>query len=78
VLCDFNSTRKGHYYVGHDIDQMLAQIKAAGLSPDDERLLLDIRREVFPADYLGELNGWDGVDKDRRKVYQRTGVIVWR
>lgn len=63
ALCDFNSLCKGSYYMGHDIDQQMAQL--AGLSQD----WWDARRKVFPAQYLGEVGGWDGVRKGRKRAY---------
>lgn len=76
-LCDFHSLAHGNYYVGHDIDQMLAQ-----LNRRDDLEHMDVlhaaRATAFPDAYLGERHGWDGVDKERRKVYMLTKEIVER
>ena len=36
------------------------------------------RYGAFPHQYLGEMNGWSGPDKERQKVYRDTGRIVLR
>ena len=73
VLCDFNSMRKGHYYVGHDIDQMQEQIAFAP-APIALRLR-EARHGSLPQAYLGELNGWNGRSAPLAKSYRDTGVM---
>lgn len=68
ALCDFNSLTKGSYYVGHDIDAMMTQL-APG-SP-----LWASRKAMIPAAYLGEVGGWHGVQKHRKRLYVTQGVI---
>ena len=58
-LCDVNSLRKGHYYVGHDIDLMMKHLSGAGEN------FWTARRKVIPGEYLGELWGWQGVRKEK-------------
>lgn len=73
VLCDFNSMRKGHYYVGHDIDLMLEQANTApGWLRND---LMDARASSLPASYLGEVKGWTGRSKALASQYRDTGVV---
>lgn len=78
VLCDFGSMLKGHFYVGHDIDHMLEQT----LHPTVPAVVRDriwaARAATLPHAYLGELNGWSGVDKALRGRYALTGKIVTR
>lgn len=76
TLCDFKSLCHGRYYVGHDIDQMLAQLLE--VVSEHGGLALDARAETLPLEYLGELNGWRGVDPVRRTVYKKTGKILTR
>jgi hypothetical protein len=76
TLCDFHSLCKGNYYVGHDIDQMLRQLLDVQ-SPLTKQALA-ARGAALPWWYLGEVRGWSGVDRDRRRWYQRTGEIVIR
>jgi hypothetical protein len=61
ALCDFNTHKKGHYYVGHDIDLMMQQV--AGIPGEND--YWQARAEAFREQYLGENNGWFGVRKGR-------------
>jgi hypothetical protein len=31
---------------------------------------------VYPLTTLGELNGWEGIDKARLKAYKETGTVL--
>jgi hypothetical protein len=75
-LCDFHSLLAGHYYLGHDIDAMQAQLYAV---PSEETLpIFTARRETLPHEYLGEFHGWIGPDADRKRAFLRTGEILER
>lgn len=75
-LCDFHSLSRGHYYLGNDIDQMLAQLYAV---PSKVTVYaLDARHQALPREYLGELHGWVGPDPARKTVFMKTGEIVER
>lgn len=76
VLCDFHAMTEGRYYVGHDIDQQLEQALAAPAPVRD--LILRARAISFAPEYLGEVSGWNGVDKDRRAAYRATGAVLTR
>jgi hypothetical protein len=82
VLCDFHAMTDGAYYVGHDIDQLQEQLDKAWRRGIDRRPLLDpvwaARRAVLPAAYLGEENGWSGVDQHRCRAYRETGQVLPR
>jgi hypothetical protein len=80
VLCDFHSMERGHYYVGHDIDQMLEQVNKPEVDPEVRQLILRARSATLPHGYLGELpgNGWTGVDKARRLAYSSGGAVLPR
>lgn len=79
TTCDFNSMNKGRYYLGRDIDRDQYRIRRAEryigetLTP-----LWDARATVFPHQYLGELNRWEGIEADRLKHYVRTGEVIDR
>jgi hypothetical protein len=80
MLCDFHSLCEGKYYVGHDIDQMQEQIVRA-YSTNDSQLpgeLWQARQLALPHDYLGELNGWVGVDKARKGYYRTHHEVIVR
>jgi hypothetical protein len=78
VLCDFHNLVTGHYYVGHDIDVMLADLRRAEVPEPIRSEVLAARRVSIPHDYLGELRGWSGVDKQRRWHYRVTGEVLAR
>jgi hypothetical protein len=69
ALCDFNSLCKGTYYVGHDIDQQMDQLKNLG------REWWDARKAAFPSGYLGEVSGWPGVRKELKRQYADDGLL---
>jgi hypothetical protein len=75
-LCDFHSLTKGGYYLGHDIDAMQEQLHTtpSDLTPQ----AVAARLGTIPAAYLGEVGGWSGVDRDRRRAYRDTGRILER
>lgn len=75
-LCDFHALVEGRYYVGHDIDGMLEQIikVPSGVS----EIAYAARSATIPPEYLGELNGWTGIDRQRKRIYRDTGKIVTR
>lgn len=76
TLCDFHALVEGRYYVGHDIDQMQAQLdRTPSLLT---RAAYTARGDVLPAAYLGEIGGWAGPNPARRRVYRDTGVILER
>jgi len=82
ILCNWKSMMKGKYYVGHDIDELQEQILRAVergiLSNQEARYLWRARKAVLPHEYLGELNGWEGVDKRRMKAYRESQTIEVR
>lgn len=75
-LCGLKSLINGHYYIGADIDKMQESLdkQPCSLTP----IAYEARRNVFPPEYLGELNGWRGIDKERLKAYKITGKILTR
>jgi len=75
-LCDFYAMTKGRYYVGIDIDEMLEQLHR--VPSDLTEWALKARYETLPHNYLGELNGWTGIDKSRKSVYSQTREIAVR
>jgi hypothetical protein len=78
TLCDFHSLCEGRYYPGLDIDVMQEQLHRAGLSTDMLTAAVRARRETLPVTYLGEIEGWMGPDRARKRIYRATGEIVER
>lgn len=70
ALCDFNSLTHGRYYIGHDLDKQMEDLM--GLP----QVYWDARAQVFPEGFLGEFNGWRGVDKGLCKRYISCGEIT--
>lgn len=81
IVCDYNSLAEGRYYVGHDIDQLLAQIMAAKqgghITEDEYSLLMEARKASFPHQYLGEVHGWDKPDARMKQAFA-SGRADWR
>lgn len=75
-LCDYHSAYAGRHYIGKDIDEQLHQLFA--VPSDWSGVAFNARLLSFPACYLGELNGWDNVDRARCRLYRDTGRIALR
>ena len=77
LLCDWAGMNKGTFYAGRNIDRQQGRIlqveEKLGVKLD---LLWFIRRKVFPAYSLGELNGWEGIDKKRLKKFRDERKIL--
>lgn len=78
MLCDFHAMAEGGYYPGHDIDLLQQQLLKAPLSEELALPIWEARRKVIPHEYLGECNGWNGVDRERKSYYKREGIILGR
>lgn len=69
-LCDFASLVHGNYYLGHDIDQMLAQLADPRVTvPAD---IWQARADALPGVLLGEHHGWAGIRRDLKRIYADT------
>lgn len=75
-LCDFYALTKGRYYVGIDIDEMQEQLLR--VPSDLTHIAFDARLNTLSRKYLGELNGWEGIDKKRKGIYRDTREIALR
>jgi len=82
-LCDFNSLRKGRYYIGRDIDRDQDRLRATEKTMNAMQrnvcLLNDVwvaRAVVFPKSYLGEYQGWPGRTEYAKTYYLRTGKVA--
>lgn len=77
LLCDWAGMNKGTFYAGRNIDRQQGRIL------DVERKLgcrltklWQVRLKTFPHNTLGELHGWEGIDKQRLKAYTRDGAVL--
>lgn len=80
ALCNWsriNKPRSG-FYAGQNLDRQQARLLATQkqLPSADLSAVWQARRKVLPNYALGELNGWDGVDKARKQHYLHTGEIL--
>lgn len=76
-ICSFRNLFKGARYGGFHHDRQLAVIKNYEREFPEYQYLWDkcyqIRKDIFPHVLLGELNGWDGVRTERKKLWLNTG-----
>jgi Amino acid:DNA transferase len=77
VLCDWHSTLKGSYYIGHDIDLMLEQTLHPSVAGAERLLIIDTRQDCFDGTWLGEVNGWPGVRRNLKTRYRDKGELIW-
>jgi hypothetical protein len=75
-LCDFHSMLEGRYYVGYDIDAMMKQLRDVP-SPLTEKAF-EARRATIPMNYLGEINGWETTDDERKRAYKQQRAVLFR
>ena len=69
---------KSRYY-GYYIDRQLEELNYLEEQVRDGvewSLLWDFRREFFDPWFLGELNGWKGIRKERMNIFKDTGRLV--
>lgn len=73
ILCDWQSIINGRYYLGHDIDRDLGQLRVP--APDLKRML-SIRQRLFDERLLGELQDWSDVRLHLNSVYRDRRRLV--
>lgn len=75
-LCSFRNLFKGTRYGGYHHDRQLENLRAYQASYPDYPLweeIFKLRRKLFPATLLGEVGWWDGIRKERKKLWLTTG-----
>lgn len=77
VLCNFSGVCRGRFYSGRNVDRQQDRIMRVEALGEDLAELWEARTRVFHRDYLGELNGWKGIDRDRLLTYKDTGRLPW-
>lgn len=76
-LCSFRNLFKGSRYGGYHHDRQLENILGYRTNFRKEKLwdeLLEIRRAEFIPTLLGELGGWTGIRKERKKLWLTQGL----
>lgn len=76
-ICSFRNLFKNSRYGGFHHDRELGVLRAyENLLPEYNDLwerLFDLRKSMFDPRFLGELNDWDGIRKERKKMFLTTG-----
>lgn len=76
-ICSFRNLFKNARYGGFHHDRQLGVLKQYEIDfPEYDYLwkeCYDLRQQIFPKRFLGELNGWDGIRKERKKIWLTTG-----
>ena len=77
-LCGFRKLFKQSRYGGYYIDRVQAEIVTLQANYPKKQQLWDslwrYRKEAFPKQYLGELNGWSGLRKELNSQWVREGL----
>lgn len=80
-LCAYRKFFKGSRYNGYYLDRQLEELVAyPQINPGSSEYvneLYDLRSELFPHEYLGELHDWLGVRKDMKSYYRLHGRVNW-
>lgn len=78
-LCAYRKFYKGSRYNGYYLDRQLEELKhyesqrGAGVMVQE---LYSLRKSLFDHRYLGEIHGWEGVRKECKTLYKRTGQMM--
>lgn len=80
-ICSFRNLFKGARYAGFHHDRELECIRHYESAFPQYQYLwdkcYDLRKRIFPNRFLGELHGWNGIRKERKRLwldYGRTGA----
>jgi len=77
-LCSFRNLFKNNRYGGYHHDRQLEYlIKYEQTWPEKKELwaeIYDIRKQVYGEQLLGELGGWNGIRKERKKLWTTKGL----
>lgn len=77
-VCSFRNLFKASRYGGFHHDRELGVLKRYEATLPEYNWLWNrvyrLRESMFPKRLLGELNGWDGIRKERKKLWLRKGL----
>lgn len=80
-LCAYRKLFKQSRYIGYYTDRVLEECNIVFRNypeyKSDYDLLLEARRQTVSNEYLGELNGWNGIRNDLKKFYSKHGYWDW-
>lgn len=78
-LCAYRKYFKGTMYLGYYLDRQLEELrKLQKQIPDWYNLwedLFQLRKEVYPAELLGEIGGWKGIRRELMQNFLKEGVM---
>ena len=78
-LCSFRKLFKGVRYQGYYVDRQQEEIQTLQHNyPEFKNIwefIWDCRRKHINNQLLGELNGWNGIRKDRCKLFLEHGYV---
>lgn len=79
-LCAYRKFYKGTRYNGFYLDRQLEEILITSkMDPKYKKIdeeLLQLRKQLFNHKYLGELNNWNGIRKEAKKLYKDKGIML--
>jgi len=76
-LCSFRNLWKGARYGGYHHDRQLEQLRFYQEKYPNEPLwneLFELRKKIFEPQLLGEIGGWNGIRKERKKLWITQGL----
>ena len=77
-ICSFRNLFKSARYGGFHHDRELGVLREyERVLPEYQYLwdkIFDLRKDMFPKRFLGEFGGWDGIRKERKKLWLREGL----
>lgn len=77
-ICSFRNLFKASRYGGFHHDRELGVLKTYEKTlPEYQELwkrIYELRKDMFPDRFLGELHGWDGIRTERKKLWLRKGL----
>ena len=79
TICAYSKLFKGTRYLGYYIDRFQEELLQAldnHYPYEDMGLLFKLRQRVTPRGYLGEISGWDGIRKERNKLWLKEGRLI--
>lgn len=77
-LCFFRKLFKGTRYLGYYADRQLEECRnVSGILLTKYHIdIWDYREATTPEELRGEVGGWDGVRKERYKIFLQTGTLM--
>lgn len=77
-ICSFRNLFKSSRYGGFHHDRELGVLRTYEQTlPEYQYLwdeLFELRKSMFPKRFLGELNGWNGIRRERKKLWLQKGL----